>query len=176
MKTVVLGDPPPALVSLIAERRRLGLDRHDEVWEGDYHMNPAPSGRHARLAALAITLLDRSATDRGLTVVAEFNLGTPDDYRIPDLGVLRSATDETWVAAAAVVVEIRSADDETFEKLGFYARLGVEEILIVDPAADADDTVRWLVREPAGSASWIGADRSAVLGLSVDEVRAHLGV
>ena len=44
MKTVVLGDPPPALASLIAERQRLGLDRRDEIWEGDYHVVPGPSG------------------------------------------------------------------------------------------------------------------------------------
>ena len=43
MKTVVLGDPPPVLASLIAERKRLGLDTHDEVWQGEYHMAPAAS-------------------------------------------------------------------------------------------------------------------------------------
>lgn len=34
MKTVILGDPPPAIASLIAERQRLGLDTDDEVRDG----------------------------------------------------------------------------------------------------------------------------------------------
>jgi hypothetical protein len=36
MTTVVLGDRPPELEALVKRRRKLGLDTHDEVWEGDY--------------------------------------------------------------------------------------------------------------------------------------------
>lgn len=41
----------------------------------------------------------------------------------------------TWLATAAVVVEILSPDDETFEKFSFYARHDVDEVLVADPAA-----------------------------------------
>jgi hypothetical protein len=34
VKTVVLGDPPQILGSLIFERQRLGLDTYDELWVG----------------------------------------------------------------------------------------------------------------------------------------------
>lgn len=47
MKTVVLGEMPPPLVSFLAERRRLGLDGHDEVWAGEHHMAPMGSAEHA---------------------------------------------------------------------------------------------------------------------------------
>ena len=47
MRTVVLGERPPELDALIARRRSLGLDTFDEVWEGDYHMNPTPPGPHS---------------------------------------------------------------------------------------------------------------------------------
>ena len=76
MRTVVLGPRPPELDALIARRRSLGLDTHDEVWKGEYHMAPA-----------------------------------------------------------AVVVEIESPDDETWDKLDFYADHGVDGLLIVSAEA-----------------------------------------
>jgi hypothetical protein len=36
MRTVVLGPRPPELDALIARRRSLGLDTHDEVWKGEH--------------------------------------------------------------------------------------------------------------------------------------------
>jgi hypothetical protein len=57
MPTVVLDPPPVELEQLIERRRRLGQDLFDEVWDGVLHMNPAPHGRHAKLAQqLAVPL------------------------------------------------------------------------------------------------------------------------
>ncbi|HKA04265.1 MAG TPA: Uma2 family endonuclease, partial [Acidimicrobiales bacterium] len=39
-----------------------------------------------------------------------------------------------WVPTAAVVVEVVSPDDETYEKFGFYAAHGVDELIVADPA------------------------------------------
>lgn len=169
MKTVVLGDPPPALAALIAERRRLGLDHHDEVWKGDYHMAPAPTWRHAHLGARLIALLMQRADPLGLHCSLEFNLGVPDDHRIPDLGVHRAPVAGAWVPTAAVVVELRSPHDETYEKLAFYFDHGVEELLVADLTTD---TATWFVRSVAG---FVEVDASAVLGLTTAEVRAALG-
>jgi Uma2 family endonuclease len=47
----------------------------------------------------------------------------------------RGVPSGTWLDTAAVVVEIVSPDDETYEKFGFYARHRVEEILVVEPAS-----------------------------------------
>jgi Uma2 family endonuclease len=143
MKTVVLGDPPPVLVSLIAERRHLGVDTHDEVWNGEYHMAPAASYEHAHSGGAINRLLGPAADAKGLQVSLEFNLGSPDNYRVPDLGVHRGKPSGVWIATAAIVVEVRSPDDESYEKFDFFADHGVEEILIADLATK---TVTWFVR------------------------------
>jgi Uma2 family endonuclease len=85
--------------SELAERRRLGLDRRDEMWEGVLHMTPAPSDEHQRIVDDLIEYLRRWLRKAGR-------------------GVLRS--------------EIRSPDDETYEKLPFFARIGVRELLVID--------------------------------------------
>ncbi len=46
MRTVVLGERPPELEALIDKRRRLGLDGHDEVWDGVYVMAPHAHSDH----------------------------------------------------------------------------------------------------------------------------------
>jgi hypothetical protein len=66
MNSVVLGDPPPALTSMSAERQRLGLDQHDEVWDGDHHMAPMGSFNHGRVEFVstdASMILDVSTSD-----------------------------------------------------------------------------------------------------------------
>lgn len=47
----------------------------------------------------------------------------------------------TWQPTAALVIEIISPDDESRQKLAFYAKHHVDEVLIVDPAGR---TVTWL--------------------------------
>jgi Uma2 family endonuclease len=131
MKTVVLGEMPPVLASLVAQRKQQGLDRHDEIWNGDYHMSPAASFEHGRIAFQLANLLEARSHD-GFVVGLEFNLGNPEDFRIPDLGLHRGAPEGVWHATAAMVVEVRSPHDETFEKFGFYFDHGVEEVLVVD--------------------------------------------
>ncbi len=143
MRTL-LPDPPPAEVKeLLARRARLGQDHRDEVWEGVLHMVPAPDHRHADLAQQLAVILDRPARDAGLQpTMAEFNLGeSEEDFRVPDGGLHRPGAAEMWHPTAALVVEILSPGDETWEKLPFYAAHHVEEILIVDPDTR---TAHWL--------------------------------
>jgi Uma2 family endonuclease len=140
----LLPDPPPAEVThLLARRRRLGQDRKDEVWEGVLHVVPAPGHRHADLAQQLAELLGPPARVAGLQpTMAEFNLGDSEaDFRVPDGGLHRPGAAEMWHPTAALVVEILSPGDETWEKLPFYAAHRVEEILIVDP--DTHE-VHWL--------------------------------
>ena len=81
MRTVILGERPKELEALIESRRATGADLYDEVWEGDYHMNPAPRIAHAKLAAEWLRLLGRLAdTTPDSTVVDAFNVGEPNDY------------------------------------------------------------------------------------------------
>jgi Uma2 family endonuclease len=63
--------------------------------------------------------------------------GWPHNYRIPDLVLLapdRFHVDknEYFEGGPTVVVEIRSPDDETYEKFDFYASLNVLEIWVID--------------------------------------------
>jgi hypothetical protein len=49
MRTLILDPPTAGLEELLARRRRSGLDRLDEVWQGVLHMVPAPREAHARI-------------------------------------------------------------------------------------------------------------------------------
>ncbi len=135
MRTVVLGDRQVELGELISRRRALGQDGFDEVWEGEYHVAPQAHRHHGLIAHRLGVLLDPYATRAGLMGSGAFNLGTPEDYRVPDGGFHRTQPTGVYVASAPVVVEIVSPDDETFAKLGFYADHGVVEVIVALPEA-----------------------------------------
>lgn len=164
MRTVVLGPRPPELEAVLERRRALGQDLYDEVWAGEYHVAPAPSHRHAVLDDEVAAVLRPLARRAGLVGSGPFNLGRPGDFRVPDRGLHRSRSDEVWLSTAAVVVEILSPDDETFEKFAFYAEHRVDEVLVVDPVAR---TVRcWGL---AGE-SYVESEASDLLGVSVGDL------
>ncbi len=161
MPTLVRDPAPAEFEALLERRHRLGQDLLDEVWKGVYHMNPAPHSRHSAIQQQLAVLLDPLARDAGLDPrVAIFNLGEEGDYRVPDGGLLRPGADAVYLSTAALVVEIVSPDDETWDKLGFYAARGVDELLIVDPQ---ERRVHWLARQPGGDYQPI--ERSALLTL-----------
>jgi Uma2 family endonuclease len=143
MSTLVLDPAAPELEAMKARRRRAGLDRLDEVWEGVLHMVPAPSRKHAKIATQLALALDAPARDAGFELTMhEFNLGESErDFRVPDGGLHRPGGDEMWHSTAAMVIEIVSPEDETWQKLPFYAAHEVDELLIVDPA---ERSVHWL--------------------------------
>jgi len=143
MATLVLGMPPPELEALLERRRRAGVDRLDEVWQGVRHMVPGPSFEHARISQQLAELLGPPARAGGLVpVMSEFNLGKSEhDFRVPDGGLHRPGAAGVWLQTAALVVEILSPGDESWQKLPFYAEHHVDEVLLVDPA---ERTVTWL--------------------------------
>lgn len=133
MRTVVLGDRPLELEQLIERRRALGLDHYDEVWEGDYHVAPEAHTRHGMLDDEIAAALRPYAKRAGLVGSGPFNLGVAGDFRVPDRGFHRTKPTGVFARSSAVVVEILSPDDESFEKFDFYARHGVQEVIVVDP-------------------------------------------
>lgn len=167
MRTIVLGVNPD-VDAVIARRRRLGQDLFDEVWEGEYHMAPAGSGAHALLQIRLPLLLHPFATTAGLIASGPFNLGQPDDFRVPDVGYHRTKPVGVWHTTAAVVVEIVSPDDETYAKFDFYLAHGVEEIIVADPA---ERLVRCFRR--AGT-SFADAERSLLLGIDATSMTAEI--
>jgi Uma2 family endonuclease len=170
MSTVVLGPAPHEIQALIERRERSGLHRLDEVWEGVLHMVPAPSDAHADIAQQLAVLLDGPARAAGLfPTMHEFNLGdSAEDFRVPDGGLHRARRWGVWEPTAPLVVEIASPDDETWQKLPFYAARRVDEALIVDPAARA---VYWLALDGDG---YSPVERSGVIDLGAGELAARL--
>jgi Uma2 family endonuclease len=143
MRALILDPPSAGLDEILARRRHSGLHRLDEVWQGVLHMVPAPGEAHALIAQQLAELLGPLARSAGLVpTLSEFNLGESEhDFRVPDGGLHRRGGWGTWAPTAALVVEIVSPGDETWEKLPFYAGRGVDELLIVDPAHRSVD---WL--------------------------------
>ena len=148
---------------MLERRRRRGQDLFDEVWEGVLHMNAAPSGRHGDLESQLHVLLAPLAKRAGLRMRGRFNLGDEGDYRVPDGGLQQDASDRVYYPTAAVVIEIVSPGDESWEKLPFYG-----ELLIVDPQ---QRTVSWLGLE-AGEYQHL--KRSRLVELAADELAAQI--
>jgi Uma2 family endonuclease len=138
MKAVMANVPE----HILEWRRRTGADRYDEMWEGVLHMAPVPNREHQDFAfALAMWLRLNWANPNGCRVHLEINIaekGTwPDNYRIPDLVLLTPARfhidrNEYFDGGPDAVVEIHSPGDEAYEKLDFYAKVGVREVWIIE--------------------------------------------
>jgi Uma2 family endonuclease len=142
MRTLVLDPPTAGLGELFEARRRSGLDRFDEVWEGVYHMVPGPPGAHSLVEWQLARLLSPLAAQAGLHAGGQFNLGEGEsDFRVPDGGIHRTPPSGAWQSTAALILEIVSPNDESWEKLPFYADRHVDEVLIVDPQ---EHSVSWL--------------------------------
>jgi len=136
MRAVLLEVPE----ELLEDRRRKGLDGHDEMWDGVLHMVPAASSPHQILAGRLMAAFLPLAEAKGLLGMPEAGLYRPGppgehDYRVPDLVfALPGYVSERGVEGRAeLVVEILSPGDESYAKLGFYEEMGVRELLIVDP-------------------------------------------
>ncbi len=168
MTTLVLGPRPPELQALIDRRRLLGLDGHDEVWDGVYHVAPHAHTHHGVVADEIKGRIFSQAKRAGLVPGDSFNVGQPHDFRVPDGGYHRAMPDGVYASTAALLLEVLSPDDETFAKFGFYAEHGVEELIVADPAAR---TVRcWHLTE----GEYVEHPRSALLGLSMAGLAAEV--
>lgn len=125
----------PVPESLLAERRRTGADRRDEMWEGVLHMVPPASGPHQRLNAAICEVFGPLARANGLVSHVEAGVfRSADDYRVPDQCYARQdQLSDRGVEGAVLVVELLSPGDETYDKLDWYAAAGVDEVLVADP-------------------------------------------
>lgn len=125
--------------SLLRDRRLMGLDLFDEVWEGVLHMVPPPSAWHQRFGTELLVALVPLAKAKGLVALYETGLYRPEagerDYRTPDLIFARQEhlSKRGVEGKAELVIEILSPGDESREKLPFYESAGVGEVVLVDP-------------------------------------------
>jgi len=145
-------------------RRARGLDRFDEVWDGELHMNPPPSSLHQEIATRLVAALIPVADALDMVALMEAGYFDParplHDYRQPDVNVARREhmTSRGLEGPAELVVEIRSPHDETYLKLDFYARHGARQLLVVEPESRAVELYElvdgaWLVVEPDDAGS-----------------------
>jgi Uma2 family endonuclease len=131
---------PVAIPEVLRFRERTGADRFDEMWEGVLHMPPSPSFQHQSLASRILNFFIEVWCPRaGGTAAMQVNVSTQErwdqDYRIPDVSVMRSdrmPQGEVMFVRPTVVFEVRSPGDETYEKLPFYAALGIEAVVVVE--------------------------------------------
>ncbi len=77
MRIVVEDATATTVLELIEKRHRRGLDRHDEVREGEYHMQPHASGPHASVDAQLVALLWRRCAEPGLRKPRRPTAGSP---------------------------------------------------------------------------------------------------
>lgn len=132
MKAVMLEVPE----ALLKERRRLGDDDFDELWEGVLHMVPLPLSDHQRLGGKLFMVLGPRAEARGLEPFYEIGFfRRADDFRKPDLAFARPehVTRRGIEGPVPVVFELLSEHDETYEKVPWYLAQGVGEMIVVDP-------------------------------------------
>jgi Uma2 family endonuclease len=169
MKVVMLDVPQ----ELLAERHRKGLDVRYEIWEGVLHMVPAPGDAHQELAGEVHHVLLPLAKALGLLIRYEANLDRPGtrghDDRVPDIVIFKPEhRTERGPEGAEVVIEFRSPGDETYEKLGFYAELGVKEVFVIEPVTRTIELFIGRGKKPiAATPDAQGAFRSVVLGIAL---------
>jgi Uma2 family endonuclease len=150
---------------LIAERRRLGLDKQDEMWDGVLHMNLPGNTNHQRIERELTLRLDPLARQLGLELLTGaglYDLAIEENksFWVPDLMLFPPviASDRGVEGRAALVIEIHSPGDESYQKIPHYSRLGVAELLIID--RDTRAVRRWvagaggLVEVPATDDGW----------------------
>jgi Uma2 family endonuclease len=127
---------------LIKERKRKGIDLYDEVWEGTYVLPSMPSNAHQKLLGdLGDVLTEvvkrehRGDKYQGANV-SDRRKGWDHNYRVPDMVVVlhksRAIDCGThFCGGPDFLVEIQSPGDDTEEKVPFYGKIGVRELLIV---------------------------------------------
>jgi Uma2 family endonuclease len=130
------------LDQLIQERKRKGIDLYDEVWDGTYVMPSMPSNAHQKLLDDLGDVLTEVVKRRKLgdkfqgANVSDRRKGWEDNFRVPDMVVVlrhsRAIDCGThFCGGPDFLVEIQSPGDDTAEKVPFYARIGVRELLII---------------------------------------------
>jgi Uma2 family endonuclease len=128
---------------LKAERAAWGADHHDEVWDGVYVMSPEPNDEHQGFVTEWIYILQGLIGLAGRGVVRPgVNISDREEdwtrnYRIPDVAVFLSGGSARncgthWVGGPDFALEITSPGDRTREKLDFYGKVGVRELLVID--------------------------------------------
>ncbi len=123
-------------------RQDQGIDRYDEVWEGVYVVPPLPNLPHQGMVSLYCCILHEVVRVPKIgrvfpgANVSDRLENWEENYRCPDMVVVLNnglAIDcrTHFCGGPDFLMEIQSPGDETEEKIGFYSRLKVQELLII---------------------------------------------
>jgi Uma2 family endonuclease len=134
---------PEICEEMIRERKRLGHDRHDEVWEGVYVVPPPPHLSQQEIIGSLTTAFSivLDAEGRGQVYpganVSDQPVHWENNYRVPDVVVVRKksrAVDRGYFLYGGpdFLVEIQTPEVHVIDKIPFYSRIQVEELLIVE--------------------------------------------
>jgi Uma2 family endonuclease len=133
---------PGVSEEIIRQRKKLGQDRKDEVWNGVYMLMPDPTIDHQRVIKLLTSILIEVVDDEGRgevfpgTNVSDRREGWKHNFRAPDVVVVLNGSHAIncgthWFGGPDLLVEIQSPRDQTDAKIPFYAGLGVRELLVI---------------------------------------------
>ncbi len=133
---------PLLIDAFIRDRQQRGIDGPDETWEGVYTVPPIAGNPHQSLVGFltgilfnVITLEGRGEVQPGANV-SDRRDGWEQSFRGPDVVV--ALTDcpavncgSHWMGGPDFLIEVETPGDETEEKIPFYGKLKVRELLIV---------------------------------------------
>ena len=164
--------------SMLDQRRRLGIDGRDEMWDGVVHIVPPEGGSHQRLNTRFLMVVGPLSERRGLVPHTDTGLfRSDDDYRVPDqLHARAEQLSERGVEGAELVVEVRSPRDETYEKFDFYIALGVREVLVLHPDDRRAELFRLIEDRLLPVSTTGGVVESEVLGVQLATVEGKLRI
>ncbi len=124
--------------------KKTGVDRYDEVWDGQYMMAPNASWDHQELASELHVILRMVAKELGGYAhqgdnVTDREKNWKENFRIPDVLVVLPGSKAKKFSAGLIggpdfVVEVLSPGDRSIDKLPFYAKVGSREVLHLDQA------------------------------------------
>jgi Uma2 family endonuclease len=128
--------------ALIQERKRIGADRYDEVWDGVYVMPSMPNLEHQALVVDLSTIFVEVVKRPGLgqvypgANVSDRGSDWQTNYRVPDVVVMLAGNRAVRHGAHIqggpdFLVEVESPGDDSEEKVPFYGDLGVRELLLI---------------------------------------------
>jgi Uma2 family endonuclease len=133
---------PSAVREFVRGRQAHDVARYDEVWEGVYVVPRLARNDHQDIVAGLLAILvnvvhleGRGRVHPGANV-SDRRQGWDQSFRCPDVVVVlpgSRAIDCTthWFGGPDFLVEVRSPGDEKEEKIPFYERIGVRELLII---------------------------------------------
>ncbi len=131
------------LDAIIDDRQATGADLRDEVWDGVYMIMPQANDTHQEIVqGLCFAFETVSGQGLGGKVRPGVNVSDRDDdwtknYRDPDVVVFLAGTtainrETYWLGGPDFAVEVISKGDRSRDKLDFYAKVNVRELLLVD--------------------------------------------